>query len=98
MYVQNIYEHLIGSWGFAGGSDGKEPSCNVEDMGSIPGSRKSPGEGNGYALQYSYLENSMDRGVQSLGLQRDTTEQLTLLMGSWLPKSVEDIAVHQGCP
>ena len=44
-----------------GGSDSKESACSAEDPGSIPGSRRSPGEGNGYSLQYSYLENSMDR-------------------------------------
>ena len=48
---------------FPGCSDGKEPACNVEDLGSIPGLGRSPGEGNGYPLQYSYLENSMDRGA-----------------------------------
>ena len=47
--------------GFPGGSDGKESACNVGDLGSIPGSGRSPGEGNGYALQYSCLENPMDR-------------------------------------
>ena len=44
-------------WGFPGGSDGKESASSSGDPGSIPGS----GEGNGYPLQYSYLENSMDR-------------------------------------
>ena len=43
--------------GFPDGSDGKESACNVGDLGSIPGSRRSPGEGNEYPLQYSYLEN-----------------------------------------
>ena len=46
-----------------GGSDGKESICNAEDPGLIPGSEKSPGEGNGYPLQYSCLKNSMDRGA-----------------------------------
>ena len=49
--------------GFPGGSDGKEFAYGVGDTGSIPGLRKSPGEGNGYPLQQSCLENSMDRGV-----------------------------------
>ena len=40
---------------------GKIPPANIGDMGSIPGSGRSPGEGNGYQLQYSCLENSMDR-------------------------------------
>ena len=46
--------------GFPAGSAGKESTCNVGDLGSIPGLEKSPGEGNGYPLQYSGLENSMD--------------------------------------
>ena len=49
--------------GFAGGSDGNESAHNAGDSGSIPGSGRSPGEGNGYPLQYSHLENSMDRGA-----------------------------------
>ena len=44
-----------------GGSDGKESACNVGDLGSVPGSGRSPEEGNSYPLQYSCLENSMDR-------------------------------------
>ena len=47
--------------GFLGGSDGKESACNVGDLGLIPGLGRSPGEGNGYPLQYSGLENPMDR-------------------------------------
>ena len=47
--------------GFPGGSDGKESACIVRDLGSIPGSGASPGEGNGNPLQHSRLENSMDR-------------------------------------
>ena len=53
-------------WGFLGGSDGNEYACSAEDPDSVPGSGRSPGEGNGYPLQYSGLENSMDcivRGV-----------------------------------
>ena len=46
-----------------GKEDGKESACNVGDLGSIPGLGKSPGEGNGNPLQYSCLENSMDRGA-----------------------------------
>ena len=45
------------------GSDSKDSACNEGDLGSIPGSRRCPGEGNGYPLQYSCLENSMDRGA-----------------------------------
>ena len=45
------------------GSDGKESACNVGDLGSIPGLGRSPGGGDGKPLQYSCLENSMDRGT-----------------------------------
>ena len=48
---------------FPGGSDSKESACSVGDPGSIPGWGRSPGEGNGNPLQYSCLENSMDRGA-----------------------------------
>ena len=46
--------------GFPCGSAGKESTCNVGDLGSIPGLGRSPGEGKGYPLQYSGLENSLD--------------------------------------
>ena len=49
--------------GFPGGSENKASACNAGDLGLIPGSGRSPGEGNGNPLQYSYLENPMDRGV-----------------------------------
>ena len=49
------------SWVCPGHSDGKESDCNEGDPGSIPGLGRSPGEGNGYPLQYSCLENPMDR-------------------------------------
>ena len=49
--------------GFPGGSDGKESACDVGDLGLIPGSGRSPGEGIGCPLQDSCLENSMDRGA-----------------------------------
>ena len=49
--------------GFLGGSDSKESACSLGDLGLIPGLVRFPGEGNGYPFQYSYLENSMDRGA-----------------------------------
>ena len=49
--------------GFPAGSDSKESACNVGDSGSIPGSERSPGEGNGNPLQYSCLENPMEPGI-----------------------------------
>ena len=48
---------------FPGGSDGKASVYNAGDLGSIPGSGRSPGVGNGNPLQYSCLENYMDRGA-----------------------------------
>ena len=51
---------LIPGQGFPYGSADKESACNAGDLGLIPGLGRSPGEGNGYPLQYSGLENSMD--------------------------------------
>ena len=63
--------------------ESKESACNAGDMGSIPESGRSPGEGNGYPLQYSCLENSMNGGAWGTIVlwghkESDTTEQLTL--------------------
>ena len=49
--------------GFPDGLDGNESACNVGDLGLIPGVARSPGERNDYPLQYSCLENSIDRGA-----------------------------------
>ena len=56
--------------GFPGGSAGKESTCNVGDLGLIPGLGRSPGEGNGYPLQYSGQENSMDCIVHGIAKSR----------------------------
>ena len=70
--AQSIYIFLISSYlfiftehleDFLGGSDGKEPACNAGDPSSVPGLGRSPGEGNGNSLQYSCLDNSMDKGA-----------------------------------
>ena len=55
--------------GFPCGSAGKESTCNAADLGSIPGLGRSPGEGKGYLLQYSGLENSTDREAWHATLQ-----------------------------
>ena len=57
-----VYKYM----GFPGGSDGKEPTCNVRDQGLIPGLGRSPGEGKGYPLQCSGRESSMDCIVHGL--------------------------------
>ena len=68
-----IISLLIPTRGFPGGSEGKESACNVGHPSMIPGSGRSPGEGNGNPLQYSCLENSWTEepgGLQPMGLQR----------------------------
>ena len=64
--------------GFPGGSDGKESACSVGNLGSIPGLGRSPGAGNGNPLQYSRLENEIDRGAWQATVhgvaESDTTE------------------------
>ena len=72
---------LLPFQGFPGGSDGKEPSCNAGDRGSISGWGRPPGEGNGNPIQYSCLENPMDRGawwvtVHGVAKESDTTKWL----------------------
>ena len=62
--------------GLPGGSGGKESACNVGHLGLIPRLGRSPEVGNGYPLQYSCLENSMDRGAwQAIvhGVERSQT-------------------------
>ena len=58
--LSGIYQKPWRTVGFPGGSGGKESACDEGDLGSIPGSGRSLEEGNGYPLQHSGLENSMD--------------------------------------
>ena len=58
--IISVYTLILG---FPGGSDGKEPACDAGDLDSIPGSGRFPEEGKGYPLQYSCLENPMERGA-----------------------------------
>ena len=72
-YNNAAYYLLAKYLGFPGGSVVKNLPANAGDAGSIPGSGRSPGEGNGNPLQYSYLENlwtEEPEGLQSMGLQR----------------------------
>ena len=75
--------------GLSSGSAGKESACNVGDLDPIPRLERSPGEGKGYTLQYSGLENSRQWGCKEL----DTTERLSLsaslsffLVAEWPPR------------
>ena len=64
--------------GFPGGLDGKESACNAGDPGSVPGLGRSPGEGTGNPLQYSCMENSMDRRAWWATVHRVTKGQTQL--------------------
>ena len=61
---------------YHGGSDGKAYTYNAGDLGSIPGSGRSPGEGNGNPLQYCCLENPMDRGIWRATVHRVAKSQI----------------------
>ena len=61
LFRKQVEELLYMSLGFPSSSNGKESSCNVGDLGSIPGLGRTPGERHGNPLKYSCLENSMDR-------------------------------------
>ena len=72
------WDGLQGVRGFPGGSDGKESACNVGDPGSVPGSGRSPEEGNGYPIQFSCLKNPMDRGTWRLIVHGIANSQIWL--------------------
>ena len=69
--------------GFPGGSDGNESACNVGDLGLIPGLGRSPGEGHGNPIQYSCLENPMDRGAWQA-----IVCEVCLYMSGWLKRKI----------
>ena len=91
---------------FPGSSDNKESACNEGDPGSIPGSGRSSGEGNGYLLQYSCLENPKDRGARWAtvhGVTKSWTEWVSntftfftfiLSKGSVMPKRRQDLRMR----
>ena len=74
--------------GFPGGLDGKESACSAGDWGSVPESRSYPGEGNGYPLQYSHLENPIDRGAWRAAVHRVTKNTFAF------PPKQESLHVH----
>ena len=75
--VQHCDWHRMDVKGFSGSPDGKDSACNAEDLGSIPGLGRSPGEGKVSPLQYSGLEHSMDCTVHGIA-ESDMTERLSL--------------------
>ena len=84
--------------GFTGGSAGKESVCNARDLGLIPGLGRSPGEGNGNPLQYSCLENPMDRGAwraTTRGVSRVSHDLATKPPPKTLTKTVEIMRVRE---
>ena len=96
-------EFFEGQRSIPGGSDHKASACNVGDLGSIAGWRRSPGEGNGNPLQYSCLENPMDRGawwvtVRGVSKRLDTTERFhSLHFEGWIIGSVLHIEFVFAC-
>ena len=68
---------LLHNWSFPGGSVLRNLPANAEEMALIPGSGKSPGEGNGSLLQYSCLENPMDRGTWWAAVHEVTESDMT---------------------
>ena len=86
-------------WGFPGGSDGKASVCNAGDLGSIPGSGRSPGEGNGNPLQFCCLENPMDRGawyatVHGVTKSRTRLRNLNLLIYAVYKRPTSNLGKH----
>ena len=75
-----ICEASLHTMGFPGGSAGKETTCNAGDLGSVPGLGRSPGEGKGYPLQYSGLENSMDCIVHGVAKSQTRLNDFYLAM------------------
>ena len=90
VHLENVFDNVFG--GFPGGSDGEESACDARDLGSTPGSGRSPGEGNGYPLQYSCLENSMDReawwGYSPWGHEESDTAMTNML---------QQLELREGC-
>ena len=70
--------------GFPGDSEVKASACNVGDLGSIPGSGRSPGEGNGNPFRYSCLKNPMDGGAWWAAVHGVAKSQTRLSINLWL--------------
>ena len=81
-----------------GGSDSKASACNVGDLGSIPGSGRYPGEGNGNPLQYCCLENSMDGGAWWATVHGVAKSQTQLSDFTSLIRSLRALLISGQCP
>ena len=85
-------------WDFLGGSDGKASIYNAGDLGSIPGSGRFPGEGNSSPLQYSCLENPMDRGawcrLLSMGVAKSQAQLNDFTFTFHFPALEKEMATH----
>ena len=79
-----LFVYTCVNMGFPGGSDGKESACKARDLDSIPGLGRFPGEGNGYPLQYSCLENPMDRGAWWATVHGITQSRIRLSDWHWV--------------
>ena len=85
---------------FPGGSEVKASACNVGDLGSIPGSGRSPGEGNGNPLRYSCLENPMDRGAwwaTEHGVAKSQTGLSDFTFTFFIQFAKEEMMLQKGC-
>ena len=87
-YIKSIISYLFINTVFLGSSAGKESTCNAGDLGLIPGLGRYPGGGKGYPLQYSGLENPMDRGarwstVHGVAKVSDTIQSLNNNIHIW---------------
>ena len=89
----DLYMYLLSSLVFPSGSGVKNPPANEGDVGSIPGSGRSPGEGNGNPLQYSWLENPMDRVAWWATVQRVAKSQTQV---KWLHMHTHVLFYSQG--
>ena len=97
-FLYRIRIILIFSGGFPNSTDGKESTCNAGDPGSIPGLVRSAGEGIGYPLQYSGLENSMDCIVHGVTNSRTRLNDLhfTMKEEQWKEILLRDFGILKG--
>ena len=101
VFPQNSYVEILIPTRASSGSDYKKSACNTGDPGSIPELGRSPGEGNGCPLQYSFLENSMNKGARQAtfhGVAKSghdwATNTKILMLRSWVTKVIVLVGGH----